>query len=107
MIPLVVCQIDDPQWKILGGLILLAATVMGYKASRISRIASAKWALAVFAVGALLPIIMMFGVWPVNGHWNYDCGFTPDPNMWVTIPGLAFPAMASLSFLWFYWLNHR
>ena len=101
MIPLVVCRIDEPQWKLLGSFILLTAFVLGYEASKIRRFVGARWALAVFVIGALLPVAMMLGLWPFDGRWNYDCGFTPDPNIWVTMSSLAFPIVASLSFLLF------
>ena len=84
MIPLTVCRVDRPEWYIQAALIVVLALILG---SAIGwTLKSRHWLLSAGAAALVsfsFPVAAVYGIWPFDGRWKYDCGATPNPNIWV------------------------
>ena len=84
MIPLTVCGVDQPELYFQASVIIVVAVILG---SAIGwSLKSRHWLLSAAAAVAAsfsFPLAAAYGIWPFDGRWRYDCGATPDPNIWV------------------------
>jgi hypothetical protein len=91
MIPLTVCNADQPLWYGIALLVLLIPAGVGGLIGRWSRGRHWQASLLPILIACILPIIAASsGVWPFDPAWA-DCSITPDPNIWVFYALLASP----------------
>ena len=84
MIPLTVCQTDQPELYLQALSIVAFALVLGSAIGWRSRGRHWFFSAIVAAVSSFaFPLAAVFSVWPFDGRWRYDCGATPDPNIWA------------------------
>ena len=84
----------------MAGRVLAVGVLLGLLLAKFTVRVTPLWRRVVTVVLACsLPLSMLLGVWPFDPRWNYDCGFTPDPNLRVQLATVAFP-LVTIAFAW-------
>ncbi|MES1972130.1 MAG: hypothetical protein V4472_06680 [Pseudomonadota bacterium] len=96
MIPLIACRGLSLQGSLTAAAIVAASFLIGWGVARAS---ANGWRYASVFVGLFVPCGVIFGIWPFDPEWRYDCGATPDPNLLPISAGLLFPLTQGVAFL--------
>ncbi len=96
MIPLIVCRTYSPQEFLTASGLAATAIVVG---GMVARQRSPYWAWIGGLISLYLPVAVLYGKWPFDPTWRYDCGFTPDPSIPTIYAALLFPLVVGAAYL--------
>jgi hypothetical protein len=96
MIPLIACRAYSLQGSLIAAAIIGVGILIGWGVARAS---ADGWRYAGVFVGLFVPCGVIFGIWPFNPEWRYDCGATPDPNILPIGAAFVFPLMQVATYL--------